>query len=471
MQLIKNYLYNVFYQLFILIVPLITMPYISRVLGPTGSGINYLTSANTQYFILLGSLGITLYGNRQIAYLRDNKQRVSQAFWEIFLLRCLTTLVALSSFYIFVYFNHTYQWAYLIQSILIIATALDISWFFMGVENFKVTVSRNMIVKIFSILFIFTLVKTKNDVIIYIFILSLSQLLGNLTLFPYLRHYINWPQWRQLQIWQHLRPSLALFLPQVAMQIYLILNKTMVGWLVSVKATGFYTYSDNTIRAVLTLGTSLATVMMPRVANTFIHGDIKQVNKYTQLSFDFASAVAVPLMFGIAAVSLKFVPSFLGAGYSPVAYLMIIETLLILPVTWTSVIGNQYLIPLGRNRTYTNSVLLGALVSIVLNVPLILLFQTQGAMITSVVCEFAVAFYQLHAIRQELPLRVLFNEFWKYLFAGLIMFVIVFYLHLHWKFTLLTFFVEVAAGISIYLAGLLILKAPVLSRLKILLAK
>lgn len=471
MQLIKNYLYNVFYQLFILIVPLITMPYISRVLGPTGSGINYLTSANTQYFILLGSLGITLYGNRQIAYLRDNKQRVSQAFWEIFLLRCLTTLVALSSFYIFVYFNHTYQWAYLMQSILIIATALDISWFFMGVENFKVTVSRNMIVKIFSILFIFTLVKTKNDVIIYIFILSLSQLLGNLTLFPYLRHYINWPQWRQLQIWQHLRPSLALFLPQVAMQIYLILNKTMVGWLVSVKATGFYTYSDNTIRAVLTLGTSLATVMMPRVANTFIHGDIKQVNKYTQLSFDFASAVAVPLMFGIAAVSLKFVPSFLGADYSPVAYLMIIETLLILPVTWASIIGNQYLIPLGRNRTYTNSVLLGALVSIVLNVPLILLFQTQGAMIASVVCEFAVAFYQLYAIRQELPLRFLFNEFWKYLFAGLIMFVIVFYLHLHWKFTLLTFFVEIAAGIFIYLAGLLILKAPVLSRLKILLAK
>lgn len=471
MQLIKNYLYNVFYQLFILIVPLITMPYISRVLGPTGSGINYLTSANTQYFILLGSLGITLYGNRQIAYLRDNKQRVSQAFWEIFLLRCLMTLVALISFYIFVYFNHTYQWAYWMQSILIIATALDISWFFMGVENFKVTVSRNVIVKIFSILFIFTLVKTKNDVIIYIFILSLSQLLGNLTLFPYLRHYINWPQWRQLQIWQHLRPSLALFLPQVAMQIYLILNKTMVGWLVSVKATGFYTYSDNTIRAVLTLGTSLATVMMPRVANTFIHGDIKQVNKYTQLSFDFASAVAVPLMFGIAAVSLKFVPSFLGAGYSPVAYLMIIETLLILPVTWTSVIGNQYLIPLGRNRTYTNSVLLGALVSIVLNVPLILLFQTQGAMITSVVCEFAVAFYQLHAIRQELPLHVLFNEFWKYLFAGLIMFVIVFYLHLHWKFTLLTFFIEVLVGIVLYAAGLLMFKASILQKLKILLAK
>lgn len=471
MQLIKNYLYNVFYQLFILIVPLITMPYISRVLGPTGSGINYLTSANTQYFILLGSLGITLYGNRQIAYLRDNKQRVSQAFWEIFLLRCLTTLVALISFYIFVYFNHTYQWAYLMQSILIIATALDISWFFMGVENFKVTVSRNVIVKIFSILFIFTLVKTKNDVIIYIFILSLSQLLGNLALFPYLRHYINWPQWRQLQIWQHLRPSLALFLPQVAMQIYLILNKTMVGWLVSVKATGFYTYSDNTIRAVLTLGTSLATVMMPRVANTFIHGDIKQVNKYTQLSFDFASALAVPLMFGIAAVSLKFVPSFLGAGYSPVAYLMIIETLLILPVTWTSVIGNQYLIPLGRNRTYTNSVLLGALISVVLNVPLILLFQTQGAMITSVVCEFAVAFYQFYAIRQELPLRFLFNELWKYLFAGLIMFVIVFYLHLHWKFTLLTFFIEVLVGIVLYAAGLLMFKASILQKLKILLAK
>lgn len=467
----KNYLYNVFYQLFVLIVPLITMPYISRVLGPTGSGINSLTNANTQYFILLGSMGIALYGNRQVAYLRDNKSQVSQTFWEIFLMRCLTTFVALISFYIFVYFNNTYQLAYFMQSILIISNAFDISWFFMGVENFKVTVLRNLIVKIITILTIFILVKNKNDVIIYIFILSSSQLIGNLTLFPYLRYYINWPQWRQLQILQHLRPSLALFLPQVAMQVYLILNKTMVGWLVSVKATGFYTYSDSIIRAVLTIGTSLATVMMPRVANTFIHGDIKQVNKYTRLSFEFASALAVPIMFGIAAISLKLVPSFLGAAYSQVAYLVIIETLLILPVTWASTIGNQYLIPLGRIRTYTNSVILGAMVSIVLNVPLILLFQTRGAMIVSVACEFAVAFYQLWSVRQELPLNLLFSELWKYLIAGMIMFIIVFYLHLYWKFTILTFLVEVIVGIVVYLLGLLMLKASILKKIKILLVK
>lgn len=471
MQLIKNYLYNAFYQIFVIIVPLITMPYISRVLGPTGSGINSLTNANTQYFILFGSIGVALYGNRQIAYLRDDKDKVSQTFWEIFIMRLFTIALALILFYLFVFLTHTYQLAYLMQSILIIAAAFDISWFFMGVENFKVTVVRNVVVRLISIVFIFTLVKSKNDIMFYIFILSMSQLLGNMSLFPYLKTYIVPPKWHQLNIWQHLRPSLALFIPQIALQIYLILNKTMLGFMVSVEAAGFYTYSDNIIHMLLAIVTSLATVMMPRVANVFAHGDLKKVNRYTQQTLDYSSAVAIPMMFGIAAIAWKFAPLFFGQSYKAVSPLMMIESLIILPIAWSSIIGNQYLLPLGKNRQYTASVTLGAILSVIFNVPLILLLKTNGAMISTVLCEWAVTIYQLVAIHKSMQLSDLFIGLWKYLLSGLIMFIVVFYLHMTWKFTILTALIEVIIGIVIYGLGIFILKPPILQVVRQLLQK
>ncbi|MBA1435149.1 oligosaccharide flippase family protein [Bombilactobacillus bombi] len=464
MQLIKNYIYNIFYQVFIIIVPLITMPYISRVLGPTGSGINSLTNANTQYFILFGSIGVALYGNRQVAYLRDDKSKVSQTFWEIFIMRLFTISLALVAFYIFVALTHTYQRAYLMQSISIIAAAFDVSWFFMGVENFRVTVLRNVVVKLFSVICIFTLVKTRHDVALYIFILSMSQLLGNIVLFPYLHTYLNLPNWQQLNIWQHLLPSIALFIPQIALQIYLILNKTMLGLLVSVEAAGFYNYADNTIRMLLAIVTSLSTVMMPRVANTFAQGNIKKVNRYTQQAFDFSSAIAVPLMFGIAGVSLKLAPLFFGSDYNQVSSLLMIESLTILPVAWSSIIGNQYLLPLRRNQDYTFSVTFGAILSIIFNIPLILFFNTDGAMISSVICEWGVTIYQL--IRKKFNLPVLFIGFWKYFISGLIMFLIVFYLHLILSLTILTMFFEIVIGMIVYFLGIFLLKAPILEVIK-----
>ena len=177
------------------------------------------------------------------------------------------------------------------QAILIVAAAFDISWFFMGFENFKVTVLRNIIVKLISLACIFIFVRGKGDLTLYIAVLSISQLIGNITLFPYLKRYINLPNWRELKIWRHFKPSLVLFVPQIATQVYLILNKTMVGKMVSVEAAGFYDNSDKIVKMVLAIVTATGTVMLPRVANTFAKGDHEQVKKYLYQSFDFVSAV------------------------------------------------------------------------------------------------------------------------------------------------------------------------------------
>ncbi|UNC21721.1 flippase [Latilactobacillus sakei] len=466
MKIIKNYLYNVFYQVFVLLVPLITMPYIAHVLGPTGVGINSFTNSNTQYFILIGSIGVSLYGNRQIAYYRDDKVKASQIFWEVFLMRMITILVALAAFFVFLGVEKAYHQAYLMQAILIVAAAFDISWFFMGFENFKVTVLRNIIVKLISLACIFIFVRGKGDLTLYIAVLSISQLIGNITLFPYLKRYINLPNWRELKIWRHFKPSLVLFVPQIATQVYLILNKTMVGKMVSVEAAGFYDNSDKIVKMVLAIVTATGTVMLPRVANTFAKGDHEQVKKYLYQSFDFVSAVSIPMMFGIAAIAPKFATMFFGQAFDAVGPLMMVESLVILFIAWSNVLGIQYLLPTGHNKEFTMSVTVGAVVNIILNVPLIMWLGTEGAMISTVVSEFSVTLYQFYIVRKELDLLQMMQDTWKYLLSGLIMFITVLTMNIRLPFSMLQLVIQVVIGMVVYIFVLWLTKPNILKYIK-----
>ncbi|KGB14030.1 hypothetical protein A4W83_08085 [Latilactobacillus sakei] len=466
MKIIKNYLYNVFYQVFVLLVPLITMPYIARVLGPTGVGINSFTNSNTQYFILIGSIGVSLYGNRQIAYYRDDKVKTSQIFWEVFLMRMITILVALAAFFIFLGVEKAYHEAYLMQAILIVAAAFDISWFFMGFENFKVTVLRNIIVKLISLACIFIFVRGKGDLTLYIAVLSISQLIGNITLFPYLKRYINLPNWRELKIWRHFKPSLVLFVPQIATQVYLILNKTMVGKMVSVEAAGFYDNSDKIIKMVLAIVTATGTVMLPRVANTFAKGDHEQVKKYLYQSFDFVSAISIPMMFGMAAIAPKFATMFFGQAFDAVGPLMMVESLVILFIAWSNVLGVQYLMPTGHNKEFTVSVTIGAVVNIILNIPMILWLGTLGAMISTVLSELSVTSYQLYIVKDDLNLREMLQDVWKYLLSGLIMFVVILTINLKLWFNMTQLIIQAVIGIIIYCSILWITRPRILNYLK-----
>jgi len=161
MTIVKNYLYNVGYNILILLTPLLTVPYISRVLGPSGVGINATTNSVITYFLLAGTVGITIYGNREIAFIREDDRKRSQTFWEIEILQIITISIAYLAFCIFLYLQNQLKIYFFYQSFLIIAGAFDISWFFMGLEDFKKTVIRNMIVKLLSLASIFVFVKKK----------------------------------------------------------------------------------------------------------------------------------------------------------------------------------------------------------------------------------------------------------------------------------------------------------------------
>ncbi|WP_270457406.1 flippase [Lactobacillus gasseri] len=469
MKVIKNYLYNVGYQVLAIIVPLITSAYVSRVLRPEGVGANSFTNSIIQYFILFANMGIGYYGNRQIAYVRENKDQMSKTFWEIQIVKTIMTLYAFVAFEIFMIFytrQPEYMWA---QSLNLIAIAFDISWFYEGIENFKVTVLKNSLVKVLSMIAIFVFIKGPNDVTLYIIVLALSTLIGNLTLWPNIRRDLNKVSPKFLNPWQHFLPMAELFIPQIATQVYVQLNKTMLGVMVNETSSGYYQYSDNLVKLILALVTATGTVMLPHVANAVSHGDMHKVNKMLYKSFNFVSAVSYPMMFGLAAISLTLAPKYYGPGYGPVGPAMMIESIVILIIAWSNVLGVQYLLPIHKQKQFTWSVTLGAIVNLVLNIPLIRVWGLDGAMWSTVLSEISVTLYQLWAVRHLLNFKELFADSWKYFTAGFVMFVPVFWMNTHLSNSWIMMGIEIIIGILVYGIMILILRASIIREAKELL--
>lgn len=466
MKVIKNYLYNVSYQVFVLLVPFITIPYLARVLGPQGVGINSYTNSIIQFFILMGSLGTNLYGNRQVAFVRDNKKKLSETFYEISLVRLITFSISFLLFGVFMLLNNEFQVYYLAQAISILAAMADIAWFFMGVENFAVTVLRNIVVKIATLILIFIFVKTSNDLLTYIFIVSLSLIVGNLTLFPDLKRYIYAPDFSNINIVKHIMPSLILFVPQISTQIYVIINKTLLGIIDNVQVSGFFDQSDKIVKMILAIVTATGTVIMPHVANAFAKGQNEKTKDLLYSSFSFVSLISIPMMFGLAAIASEFVPLFFTSKFNSVIPVMMVESMVIVFIAWNNVIGTQYLFPTNQTKFYTRSVIYGIIVNLIMDVPLIMIFGAIGAAIATVLSEFAVTAYQLWYIRSQINYHRLFEDSLKFFIAGIAMFIVVFFMNIMLKHSWIMIIFEVFVGIFIYIIFLALFKTKMILKIK-----
>lgn len=465
MKVIKNYLYNVVYQILLLLVPLITVPYISRVLGPELVGINSYTNSWMTFFMLVGQMGIALYGNREVAYHRENPIERSKIFWGIELLQVITITCALIAYLgAVILFSTTFKKYFLLQSFWIIAAGVDVSWYFMGVENFQRIVFRNMLVKLASVALIFLVVKGNNDLGKYIALLGLSNLVGNLTLWPYLKDEIKWVPIRTWHPFRHFYPALLLFVPTITTQVYLVVNRLMLGRMSTQSQLGQFQYTDQIIKVILAVVTASGQVMLPHIANKFSKGDVKGIRDSLYNSFDFITAIAIPMMFGIMAIAKQFAPWFLGKQFNDAGILMMIEAPVILFIGWSNVTGTQYLMPINRTKEYTVSVTVGAVINVIANLFLIALWGARGATLATDISEFAVAAVQLVYIRQTISRRKLFGQMWKYLLSGGIMFIITYRLAMIMNMTIPNLAIEVIIGAVIYIIGIFILRAPVINQ-------
>lgn len=424
-SIMKNYIYNTVYQLLTLILPLVTTPYVSRVLGAENIGIYSYTISISTYFILFGSLGIALYGQRQIAYEQGKKKKLSRTFWEIVLLRFVTMIISITIFYFLFVNGNQYQIYYKILLLELLANCFDISWFFQGMEDFKRTVTRNTIIKIISVISILVFVKKEEDLPVYFLIYSLSTLIGNMSLWLYLPQYLKKVKIKQLNPFIHLKSTILLFIPQIAIQVYTVLDKTMIGVIIPDKTeVGYYEQSQKIIKMLLTVITSLGTVMLPRIANSFANGEKNKIKEYITKSFNMVFFLSFPMILGIISISDIFVPIFFGQGYEKVALLMKIISPILLFIGLSNVTGTQYLLSMKRQKEFTISVIAGAVTNFIMNMLLIQKLGAIGASIGTVIAELTVTSIQIYFLRKEINFKSIFINSINYFIASVIMFII-----------------------------------------------
>ena len=221
----KNFIYNMLYQILIMILPLITAPYLARVIGATGTGLYSYSYSIANYFVLFAMLGINNYGNRKIAQVRDDKQKLSRAFWTIYTMQFIMSLLVVFIYIMYIIlFVKENQMLFIIQTFYVLSSCFDINWFFFGIEKFKLTVTRNTVIKVISVISIFLLVKTEEDLWIYTMIMALTILLTQLSIWPFLRKYVDLVKPKKEEVIKTLKPCIILFIPVIAVSIYRIMD-------------------------------------------------------------------------------------------------------------------------------------------------------------------------------------------------------------------------------------------------------
>ena len=458
----KNYLFNLINQILLIIIPIITTPYVSRVLGADGVGKYSFSNSIASYFVIFASLGFMYYAQREIAKYQDNKKKQSEIFWEIIIVRSVSVLTALIVYFAAIVlgvFKEEYTLLMMILSVSILAVAFDISFLFAGNEDFSKTVVTNTVVRILNVIAIFVFVKDRNDLWKYVLITVLTVLTAKASLSVYAKNFLCKIEIKSLRPIRHIKPAVILFLPTIAISVYTYLDKTMIGVITgSDFENGFYEQAEKIVKIVMTVVTSLGAVMIPRNSNAFERKDMQAIRQNIYRSVRFVLLLGIPMMIGLIAVSDNMVPWFLGDGYYKSANIMKILSVLILAIGLSNVFGLQYLIPAGEDKKFTISVTCGAFTNFLLNLVLIRLFKSYGAAIATIVAETVVTVIMFCFIRKNVSLCEILKNSTKYLISGIIMFVPCFVLGRILEPSIINTFIIVFIGVVVYLICLILLK-------------
>lgn len=450
----KNLAYNVAYQILVIILPLITAPYVSRVLGADGLGTySYIFSIVT-YFGLFGMLGIANHGNRSVALVRDNRQKVSEAFSNTYIIQLCTTVIALLLYFLFIYcwFSGDKTIAY-IESIIVLSYVLDITWFFFGLEQFAVTVTRNAIIKIATVAAIFIIVRSREDLWIYALIMSCGMLFSQIYLWLRIRKYADFckPSWSQVK--SNIKPVLMLFIPAIAYSIYKLLDKVMLGAMSSMSQVGLFDNAEKIINIPSSLITAFGTVMMPRITVLLGTGDEHRISYLNKISVRYFTLLVVGAAFGLAGICNVLAPVYFGSEFVGSAPIIAGLGFSLIFVTWANVIRTQYLIPNKLDKPYVISSVIGALANLAVNIILIPKFAGIGAMIGTIIAEFTVFFVQLILVRRSFPMSQYLQPVLFLFPIGMIMFAVVYWIGAYMGNTIITLIIQILVGGFLYLSG------------------
>ena len=457
----KNFIYKFLYEILALAAPLITAPYVSRVLGAEGVGIYSYSQSCIAYFTMFAVLGTNIYGMREIARCRDDKTLYSKTFWEIEILTVITSTICVMLWVGITIQSIEYKPYFLALLPTLFASMLDISWFYTGQEAVGYTVFWNAICKIAGIALIFSFIKSKDDVVAYILLNSLILMFGNLSMWIFLPKFLVKVSVKSLRIWHHFKETLIYFIPTIATSIYTVLDKTLIGLITNdAYQNGFYEQATKIINIAKTASfAALNSVMGARLAYLFAENKIEEAKSKIKAAMNMILLFTIGSMFGVIAIASDFVPVFFGEGYEPVIDLLYLMAPLIVIIGISNCIGTQYYTPIGKTKIASFYLIAGSAVNLILNILFIPVLGAKGAVIGSIGAEAVITMLFVHFDERYITWKYLFESSFKKILAALLMVIAIRMESEHCVMKdVLLLFVEIISGIGVYLVSLFILK-------------
>lgn len=419
----KNFIYQTGYQVLATALPLITTPYINRVLGAEQLGTYTYVANIANYFTIFAMLGFNNYGSKMIAATKHNENELAHTFSSIRKLQCLMATVVVAIYLLFISLCiPEHKSLYFIESLWIINCFIDINWFFWGMEKVKLTVNRNLIIKLITLLGVFIFVRSRNDILIYAFILVIGTILSDIYLISQVKKYVKGTKTTFYEMIAHIKPCIALFIPIVAMSIYQQMDKTMLGVLSTYEQVGYYSSADKIVNIPLGIITGLGTVSLPRIVSLISENKIMEYKKVVEKSISLVMFMCSAIAFGILAVSQEFVPLFFGREFLPCVSLVSFLTFVISFKAISTVLVNQILIPNDNEKYYIISVFIGAFINLILNYSLIRKFDAVGAVYATLISELIVCFIQIFICFNYLNTLKIIGKNFQYIILGILMY-------------------------------------------------
>lgn len=456
-----NAVLNITKQCMNLLFPLITFPYSSRILNADGIGkVNFALSI-VSYFALFAGLGIGKYATREAAKIRDDRLLLSKFTKEIVTINFSTTVISYFLFFIALFavprFSE-YRALLCICSSTILFSTFGMEWLYNAKEEYVYTTIRGMCFQVFSLVLLFTLVKTKDDYVKYASINVISSVGSNILNFINMRRLVDFRIKVKKEIKKHFRPILILFASSVAVSLYNELDKTMIGFLADDEQVGYYSASTKITKLVIALITAILTVISPRLSN-YAETNKEKFYELLEKTFNIILMLSLPFMFGLIVMSRPLTLLFCGENFEPSVRIMQVMSVIIFMIPLATFCSTQIFIPLRKDKYTFYPVLVGAIVNAIFNVFLIFKFGGLGAGIATIIAESSVTFASFVLVKKsEVSVKKLFKLFYQYLLAGIIMAVAVFLLGKIMPQNIVFIFVQILCGCVIYFSILIVFR-------------
>ena len=416
----KNVTLSTFYQILSILTPVITAPYASRVLGDRQIGMYSYANSMETYFALFAALGTVSYGNRAIARERHDPHKRSVLFWEIELLTVFTGALVLLAWGALIFFSREYRVFYIILTVSLLETMMNVSWFFSGLEQFEYTIRQNAIFKLLGVVLLFLLVKKESDLLLYVALMTVTSFLGTLSMWIYLPRFLVHVDRKELHVFRHLRETIVYFIPTIATSVYTVLDKSLIQWIThDPYENGYYEQATKVVNMVkMVTFSAINSVMGSRIAYLFKEKRYDEIRRRIEDSANYILFIGIGYTFGMIGIAERFVPVFFGPGYGPVAPILSFLSPVVVIIGISNCLGSQFYTPAGYRKESSRYIIAGSVVNLVMNLLLIPRFQAIGAIPGTLAAETTITVLYVRHSRGYMTAGKLWKLSWKKLAAG-----------------------------------------------------